>query len=157
MTFTDSKQRNWTLTIDYPAILRLRNSDLQIDLLQMVEHESDPRNSVINRLASDDMLLIDVICELLEPEITRRGIDAADFAAGMCGNGLENALDALIEGVANFSRPRKGELIRKMWSKSKSLESSATTRAVSILDSNQLDDLMHAKLDTLLQPPTSSP
>ena len=145
-SFIDSLNRPWNLVIDYESILRLRSGSLAIDLLDVTSEG----NSLLQRLASDDILLVATIYALLEPEIKTRGLSETEFAAGLTGNGLENALDALIEGIANFSRPQRGAMLRKVWSKLKSSESSLSRQASEMLDNPEIDQRMSAALASRL-------
>ncbi len=144
--FKDSLDRNWNLVIDYESILRLRSGSLAIDLLDVAAEN----NSLLQRLASDDILLVATIYALLEPEIKNRGLSEKEFAAGLTGNGLENALDALIEGIANFSRPQRGAMLRKVWSKLKSSESLLSRQASEMLDNPEIDQRMSSALKNRL-------
>lgn len=144
--FVDSLDRKWNLVIDYESILRLRNGTLALDLLDVTAEN----NSLLTRLATDDILLVATIYTLLEPEIKSRGLSETDFVSGLTGNGLENALDALIEGIANFSRPQRGAMLRKVWSKLKSSESSLSHQACEMLDNPEIDQTMAAALASRL-------
>lgn len=144
--FVDSLDRKWNLVIDYDSILRLRDGSLAIDLLNVTSEG----NSLLQRLAADDILLVATIYALLEPEIKTRGLSEKEFAAGLTGNGLENALDALIEGIANFSRPQRGAMLRKVWSKLKSSESSLSRQACEMLDNPEIDQKMSGALKSRL-------
>jgi hypothetical protein len=140
--FTDSLDRKWNLVIDYDSIIRLRGGSLALDLLDVTSENS----SLLTRLATDDILLVATIYTLLEPAIKERGLTDKQFVAGLTGNGLENALDALIEGIANFSRPQRGAMLRKVWSKLKSSESSLSRQASEMLDNPEIDQKMSAAL-----------
>lgn len=139
--FVDASGRNWNMFLDYQTILRLRKLDPPVDLLALAS-ENPEAKAFLTRLADDEVFLISVLHDLLEPEIKRRGMTPEEFGAALIGEALDNALDSLIEGIANFSRPQRGAMIRKVWSKLKSSESSLTRQASTMLDSPEIDQAM---------------
>lgn len=147
--FIDFLERKWILNVNYETVKRVRD-ELQINLLEVVD-KIDPKDktseTLLQRLASDEVLLVDVVSVILTPQINERGLTASQFAEGMMGQGLENATDALIEGIANFSRPQKGRMIRETWSKSKFYESSMTERGIQLLNSPRLSEAVNDQFD----------
>lgn len=146
--FKDSLSRDWDLQINYHTVRTVRN-ELKIDLLEVAERPTDNQTSLLQRLASDEMLLVDVISVILTTQIKALGITVEGFAEGMLGEGLENACNALIEGIANFSRPQKGQMIRVAWSKIKSTESLVATRVTKILEDPRLEKRVNAMIDQI--------
>ena len=133
-SFPDRLGRRWTLDLKYGDFTRLRNSSLQVDLLTLGNSNDDAAKQLLSRLAGDEVFLVSVIYELLAPQIEARKITPEEFAEGLDGSVIDAALDALIEGIANFSRPQRGQMIRKVWSKMKSLESSMSQTVQEELD-----------------------
>jgi len=144
--FTDALGREWAMLVDYPTIKRLQTSDLDADLSSIGNEES----KLYQRLLDDDVFLIDVVSEILTPQIERKGLDATQFAAGMLGVGIQNAIDALMQAIVNFSRPQKGAVIAKAWQKTQSTESLATTRIVERMDQIPIEQILNTQIDSAI-------
>lgn len=143
--FTDCLDRKWSIEIDFYSVKRLRR-ELQIDLLSVCEEHS----TLLRDLARDEVLLIDVISCLLTDQIKARDMDEREFAKGLLGDGLQRAVDALVKGIADFSLPQKGALIRMMWDKIKSLESQGIEQVTEVLESSRLDNLLRSEIESRL-------
>lgn len=144
--FTDSLKRDWTFTVDYQSIKKVR-AELGIDLLAVV----DESEKLLQRLATDEILIVDVISVLLTEQIQSKGMDERQFAAGMLGEGLQNAVDALIEGIADFSRPQKGAVIRKAWKVVIETHEAASKRMVEAMDNPALKAKVNREIDSALE------
>ncbi len=139
--FNDSLKRPWSIAIDYQSVKQLRES-LGVNLLSVVEKDSD----LLMRLANDEVLLVDVISVLLTDQIQKQGLTPEQFASGMLGEGLQSAVDALIEGIASFSRPQKGAVIRKTWQALSAAQTHASNRIVS----SEMMPAIRAKVDKIV-------
>ncbi len=148
-SFTDSIGRKWSLEIDYMAIKRVR-LELEIDLLSIADKAEPGEDNLLTRLANDEILLVDVISVLLTPQIKERALTAEEFAKGLLGDALDSAVNALIEGIANFSRPQKGTVIRKSWAKIAACQNLAATKIVKMIDSEQMDQYLETEIDNRL-------
>lgn len=143
--FTDATGETWTIEISVHEIKQLR-VELSVDLLKLMEDGGQ----MLKDLASDPILLVDVISVLLTEQITRRGLDERAFAGRLVGSGIANALDALIEAIANFFPPQRGAMIRRGWAKAQEMETRAMERLTSHLASADLDRQMDQKIAALL-------
>lgn len=155
-SFIDSLNRSWTIEINYLSVRQLRSA-LNVDLMSVVEKDSD----LLLRLANDEILLVDVISVLLSDQIKSRGLDESQFASGMLGAGLQSAVDALIEGIADFSRPQKGAVIRRTWQAISEAQTRASTRIVAAATSEtvraKVDEIVDSALKTLTDSSGSLP
>lgn len=123
-SFVDSAGDRWTIEITVEHVQMLRR-ELGLDILAIV---SD--TTILPRLATDDVLLVDTISLLLSDSIVRRNLDAAGFARRLLGDVMQAAADAMIEAVAVFSRPQKRGLIRESWAAIKNAEARIVQMAV---------------------------
>jgi len=110
-TFKDALGREWSFSITVIEVKRLREL-IQVDLLDFASEKAD---QMFNRLATDPVLLVDLMSILLTDQIQQLGLDERGFALGLVGEGLDNAMGALIREVANFSGPHRGKLILAAW------------------------------------------
>lgn len=128
-TFNDRTGDLWSLALDYETIHRIK-TELDLNLLAVVEDDA----KLLERLANDEVLLVDVISVAVSPQIQARNLSSAEFAKRLDGKVLDQAIGALIEGIANFSRPRKGAMLRKIWAKIQAAEDLAETKVMLYLD-----------------------
>lgn len=100
-TFKDSNGKEWTVKLDAVLIKDLRSS-LDFDILA---------DDAFARLATDDVLLVDVLWVLCRAQGTT---DVAFGQALATGEAIESACDALIEARRQFFRPGKRSLLRSL-------------------------------------------
>jgi hypothetical protein len=96
-SFKDNLDRNWTLNLNVQALKRVR-SLAKVDLLAL--DEGSPPLAV--RLATDVILLCDVLFALVKPDADEAGLTDEDFARGLGGDGLAMATGALGEELKDF-------------------------------------------------------
>jgi hypothetical protein len=131
-TFNDNAGRTWTVAINVDAIKRVR-SLLQVNLLEAVE------GKLIERLATDPVLLCDVLYVLCKPEADAKGVSDEDFGRAMAGDAIEAGTTALLEELVDFFPPAKRRVLAKALAKLKTLEAKAVQLADQRLDDPNLD------------------
>jgi len=144
-TFTDATGERWTIEITVAEIKQLRTL-LSLDLLAIM----DDQGQMLKRLASDPVLLVDVISVLLTEQITKRGLDERSFAARLVGEGLSNAMDALMDSIANFTPPPRGAVIKQAWAKVQQMDARAIEAVSLRLASQELERELDTRLAALL-------
>jgi hypothetical protein len=92
-SFKDNAGREWRLSLNVSAARRVRD-ELSFDLLDVAES--------VKRLASDPILLCDVIFVLCRDQAAERGVVDEDFGRAMAGDAIEAATDALIAEYVDF-------------------------------------------------------
>lgn len=142
-TFKDALGRDWSFSITVLEVKRLREAK-QVDLLDAISHKSE---QLFSALSSDPILLVDVMSILLTDQILARNLDERDFALGLVGEGLENAAEALMKELANFSGPHRGKLILAAWNKVNAANQSAASAAVQKLESLDLKAIATGAVD----------
>jgi hypothetical protein len=141
MRFADNQGDLWSLELDYQTITRVRQ-ELGLNLLNAIDSDKP----FLSELANDEILLVDVISVCLTPQIESKGMDAEGFAKRLNGKVLEDAIGALVEGIANFSRPQKGEIIRKTWAKMKATEELGTEKVNRYLETQDFGGMIDEAL-----------
>jgi hypothetical protein len=144
--FTDALGRKWSIEITVLSVKQLRQ-ELGVDLLSLADKPAPGQVGLLQRLASDPVLLVDVISVLLSTEIRNRSLNELEFARGLVGTGILAACDALIEAIVNFTPPQQGQLIKTMHEKVKLIESAGYSKVSTMLESRELSQ----KLDNLLE------
>jgi hypothetical protein len=100
-TFTDAAGRTWTMALNLGTALAVK-SKLDIDLLQP-EAGNPP---LITRLGTDELLLGEVLCALLENQFVANKVTETDVCLAFDGKTLLNAQKAFYEELEDFFRSR---------------------------------------------------
>ena len=100
-TFTDAAGRTWTITLNLGTAMAVKEK-LGVDLLQ--PEAGDP--PLLTRLGTDELLLGEVLCALLEAQFEANKVTAEDVRAGFDGTTLLAAQKAFYEELVGFFRSR---------------------------------------------------
>lgn len=100
-TFKDSTGRSWEITLTVGSVKRVR-ALLDVDLLAI--EEGDP--PLLTRLATDVILLCDVIFVLVKPQADKLDVDDVEFGESLGGEVIADAQDAFYEELVLFSQSR---------------------------------------------------
>ncbi|NBC11291.1 MAG: hypothetical protein GVY24_06070, partial [Planctomycetes bacterium] len=108
-TFQDNAGRNWTISLTLGTALLVRDK-LKIDLLQPEAPAPGSDDSsdtpLLTRLGTDEMLLGEVICCLLEDQFEANKVTDADVRRAFDGRTLLAAQSAFYEELIDFFRGR---------------------------------------------------
>ena len=110
--FTDASGRTWELTVVVSAVKRVRDL-LGVDLMDVASGD------LLERLADDPVLLVDVLYVLCKPQADAKSITDEDFGRAMVGGVLDEAASALMKELLDFfpsaQRARAlGKMARKL-------------------------------------------
>lgn len=100
-TFTDAAGRTWTITLNLGTAMAVK-AKLGIDLLQ--PEAGDP--PLLTRLGTDEMLLGEVLCALLEKQFETHKVTEDDVRAAFDGQTLLAAQKAFYEEMIDFFQSR---------------------------------------------------
>ncbi|MBI1373635.1 MAG: hypothetical protein GC159_12975 [Phycisphaera sp.] len=100
-TFTDAAGRTWSITLTLGTAMTVK-SKLGVDLLQ--PESGDP--PLLTRLGTDEMLLGEVLCAMLEPQFDKHNVTPDDVRAAFDGQTLLAAQRAFYEELIDFFRGR---------------------------------------------------
>ena len=108
-TFTDNTGRTWTLSVTVGTIKRVR-ALCGVDLANIITMESGktPNVGLLERLAADPVLLVDVLFAVCKPEADAKGITDEEFGRAMAGDAIELAATALLDEIIDFFPEAKG-------------------------------------------------
>ena len=106
-TFTDAAGRTWTIALNLGTAMAVK-AKLGIDLLQPeAPRNGDPNGPpLLTLLGTDEMLLGEVLCALLESQFEAHQVTDADVQAAFDGNTLLAAQKAFYEEMIDFFRSR---------------------------------------------------
>ena len=110
--FTDNAGREWVIESNVTAFKRVK-SLAGVDLCDAVGGD------ILQRLASETILLCDVLFAICKPQADERHVTDEDFGRALGGDSLASASSALIEAVVDFSpRHQSREALRLVLAKS---------------------------------------
>ena len=107
---TDSVGRAWEVTVNVGAVRRVRDL-LGVDLMDVAGGD------LLDRLADDPVLLVDVLYVLVKPQADAKGVSDEDFGRAMVGGVLDEAASALMKELLDFfpSAQRARALGKMAW------------------------------------------
>lgn len=153
-TFTDTRDRCWTVEINVSAVKRVK-SLTGVDLLDVAE------GGMLAELATDPVRLCDVLYALCRPEAEARGVSDEAFGEGLAGDAIERATGALLGALIGFfPNPRDRGILQTALAKVEAAKDVARTRVEAELESGRIERQVEAKLAELGLPgprSTSSP
>ena len=136
-TFTDTTGRQWSISINLGTALKVRQA-LDVDLLQ--PEAGDP--PLLTRIGTDEILLGQVICCLLQKQFEKHDMDENDVLASFDGTTLLAAQKAFYEELVDFFRSRgRADRARAVEVQAKLIET-AVAAVQSRIDSMDLEKLI---------------
>jgi len=99
--FTDRAGRSWTITLTLGTAMAVKEQ-LGVDLLQ--PEAGDP--PLLTRLGTDEMLLGEVLCAMLQQQFETQGVTAEEVRNGFDGQTLLAAQKAFYEELIDFFQSR---------------------------------------------------
>ena len=152
-SFTDNTGRTWTLAVNVGTIKRVR-ALCNVDLANIITMEpgQNPRVDLLERLANDPVLLVDVLYAVCKPEADSKSISDEDFGRAMGGDAIELATSALLDEVIDFFPEAKRKVFRKILDATRRFETKSKKALTELLEDPALD----GKIDAALEQLTSS-
>lgn len=147
-TFTDSLGRTWSVVVNVATIKRVRNL-CNVDLASIVEFEQDskPSMNLFEKLSSDPVLLVDVLYAVCKPECEQKNVSDEDFGASMGGDSIEQATDALLEGIIDFFPEVKRLFLHRILSTAKRLKNASEEKMKLFLADDSLENKVVSALE----------
>jgi len=100
-SFNDAAGRTWTITLTLGTAMAVK-AKLGVDLLQ--PEVGDP--PLLTRLGTDEMLLGEVLCAMLESQFEKNNVTDEDVRSAFDGQTLLAAQKAFYEEMIDFFRSR---------------------------------------------------
>jgi len=105
--FKDTCGRSWNVFVGVAQLRKVREQT-GFDGAGLLLHETFKQ-------LGDPILLVDVLYCLLEPQINAQQLTPEQFAEGFAGDVIEQALDALVQAVADFLPSTQRAAINVLW------------------------------------------
>jgi hypothetical protein len=146
-SFTDRKQLAWSIDLDVAAVRRVK-STLGVDLLAVAEAES----TLLARLYTDPIFLVDLLYVLVQEQAQARGISDEDFGAGLGGESIDQAAEALLQAITDFFPRRQREVLQALLAKVDEGMERVVVRIRERVATPQLTAAIDREIDRLLPP-----
>lgn len=142
-TFNDAAGRTWTIALTLGTALAVK-SKLGVDLLR--PEDGDP--PLLTRLGTDEMLLGEVLCALLEPQFEKHNVTDTDVRMAFDGATLLAAQQAFYEELVDFFRSRGRSDRAKAVATQMQLIEKATVAIEEKIDAMDLNNLIDGALSS---------
>ena len=140
-TFTDAAGRTWTLALTLGTAMKVK-AKLDIDLLQ--PEAGDP--PLLTRLGTDEMLLGEVLCAMLEGQFETHKVTDDDVRGAFDGNTLLGAQKAFYEELIDFFRSRGRNDRAKAVAKQMAMIEAAVTAVETRIDALDIDETIRGAM-----------
>lgn len=156
-TFTDRAGREWSLDLDVPAVERIQTAT-PVRVGKLVGTDL----AGLDALLEDPVLFVRVLYAMTEPQTTERGVSPESFGAGFGGDALEDAADAFLRALADFSPRQQRRTLLALCGKAKEVGAQATAlmleeiEALRVPTRAELDELKAANRPTSSTSATSA-
>lgn len=148
-TFRDSENRQWDIAIDVVTIKRVRDA-LDVNLLELANEESK-----LPERFNDPVFCVDVLYVLCRDQADSHNIDDIAFGRALTMDAIEEASDALMEGVVDFFRRDVRIAYRKVLDATRKVRKAQAKKLTETMESPDFDRMLEAKIENLLHPENS--
>jgi hypothetical protein len=156
-TFKDANDREWTIRLDAPTVLRIRADTCDRDLCKHLQGSGctgvdlvDLSGDTQMKLHRDVVLLVNTLYLLCEPECKKLGITSEQFGAALVGDAIASATIAMDEAIAFFFPASKRKILQAVTAKDAEVEKLAMQMALDKINDPQLRNAMMATLEAQL-------
>ena len=147
--FKDRLGREWSLELNILTIKRIKDL-AKVDLLQI-------GSGKVNSLTDDPYKIVEVLGLLVADQIKTLGISQDVFLAGLSGESLDQASQALLEELVDFFPSRRGVILRKILATAREIDMQTTEAAMGAVNDPGFKDKMLQAMLTDGSSSTSSP
>jgi len=148
-SFRDSENLQWDIAVDVVTIKRVRDA-LDVNLLELANEESK-----LPERFNDPVFCVDVLYVLCRDQADSRNIDDIAFGRALTMDAIEEASDALMEGVVDFFRRDVRIAYRKVLDATRRVRKAQAKKLMEAMESPDLDRMLEAKIESLLHPEKS--
>ena len=104
--FIDRRGRVWIVDIDNTTLRRVKTLT-DVRLLDAIDGD------LINRLATDPLLLGDVLFAICKPQADQQDVDDEAFAEGLAGDAIDEACKAVVGALVAYHRVNRDRHVKQ--------------------------------------------
>ena len=143
--FRDTAGRQWPVSVTVGAMKRVQ-ALCGVNLYQIIELD-DKKDSLLNRLASDPILLVDVLYAVCKPQADQLHVSDIDFGEAMSGQTIDDASDALLQEIVDFFPEAKRLAMTKILNAARRFRTTRENQLRKMVQDPDFD----SKIDSALQ------
>ncbi|WP_176014454.1 hypothetical protein [Victivallis sp. Marseille-Q1083] len=157
-SFTDNTGRAWIINVNVGTIKRVR-ALCGVDLANIITLEpgKTPKVDLLERLASDPVLLVDVLYAVCKSEADAKNVSDEEFGRAMAGDAIELATSALLDEIIDFFPEVKRRVFQKILAATRRFEAKGKQALTALLDDPALDGKIDDALEALTKSSSNSP
>ena len=157
-SFTDNTGRAWIINVNVGTIKRVR-ALCDVDLANIITMEpgKTPKVDLLERLASDPVLLVDVLYAVCKPEADAKNVTDEEFGRSMAGDAIELATSALLDEIIDFFPEAKRRVFQKILAATRRFEVKSKLALTKLLEDPELDQKIDDALEALTKSSSNSP
>jgi len=144
--FRDTTGRQWQLSVTAGTMKRVQ-ALCGVNLYQIIELDDDSKTSLLERLASDPILLVDVLYAVCKPQADQLHVSDSDFGEAMSGQTIDDASDALLQEIVDFFPEVKRQAMTRVLSAARRLRTAQEKQLMDLMQDPDFD----RKIDSALQ------
>lgn len=143
--FRDTNGRQWQLSVTVGAMKRVQ-ALCGVNLYQIIELDNS-KTSLLDRLASDPILLVDVLYAVCKPQADQIHVSDSDFGEAMTGQTIDDASDALLQEIVDFFPEAKRQAMTRVLSAARRFRTAQEKHLMDLVQDPDFD----RKIDSALQ------
>lgn len=157
-SFADNAGRTWMLQVNVGTIRRVRAlCDLDLANIIQLEPGKTPKVDLLEQLAGDPVLLVDVLYAVCKEEADHKKISDEEFGRAMAGDAIEHATAALLDEIIDFFPEAKRQVFSKILSATRRFQNKTKQALTAMLSDPALDNQIDDALERLTSSSGSSP
>ena len=139
-TFTDNTGKIWSISVNVAAIKRVR-ALCGVDLTSIIDidDEGKPTASLLDKISSDPVLLVDILYAVCKPEADQNGISDELFGAHILGDVITNATNALLDEVVDFFPVSKRRVLQQLLKLTRRFEEKIANEAINAFSEENME------------------
>lgn len=146
--FKDRLDREWIVEINVSAVRRVERIT-GINLLKILDKANDG-STLLGRIGSDPLTLIDVLFALVKPDADKAGVDQDSFDRAFSGDVLLDSRNALLEELTLFfPDQRVRNLIASLVRQNEKVADMVATGSMDALESLDIEATANDVLETM--------
>lgn len=154
----NTNPRRWDVEINLGTVIKIQKT-LAIDIMQAfeVDAKGNLKTDVLDQLRTDPALLVNVLFICCEKQAVERKVNEEDFGnLFVAGEMIENATNALLQGILNIQPPKKKEIFTQILEMEEQLKNTIFEEGKKILKDPTSRKMIEAEMKKVLSEPEQS-
>ena len=155
--FKDNRGRSWQIALNVYEMKRVR-AILGVDLVNVIALGKDGKVQVdlIDRIANDPCLLVDILWVLVEAEAKEQGVSDVDFGSSLAGAAIEEATKAFLDELVDFFPGARRLFLKKAVEVSRQFGEEMTAVLERTLADPEFEKRLRESMNSSVSSPASS-